>query len=283
MSGPASGDVVPQGPQEGSSVPELPAGLDLAGQTSDFAREQFEGVAAPYLNFRRIYCQESNPSLDTVPPRTHEQQRTEGARLAAGALRLMPGEVHQVPLARDLYDHLQWVVDIHTLTDNERIQLHNLTMAYLHGVQDGIQPWFINWLVRAEHELHAHLPPKYFLAYPWQGIFFRAAHDLTGFDEAVRTGNVEGIAHEVKHIGDRFVDVLRDPLGTQPKLAFSGEDGERRKLIFDLKTAAGLALAAYVAVEAVRALTHPGEEPAPRSVITLPPELGSSLMGDDGQ
>jgi hypothetical protein len=283
MSGPTSGDVVPQSSHEGPHVPELPSELDLAAQTRDFAREQYEAVANPYLNFRRIYCQESNPSLATVPPHTNEAQQTEGARLAAGALRLMPKEVHAVPLARDLYDHLQWVVDIHTLTDNERMQLHNLTMVFLYGVRDGIQPWYVNWLVQVEHALHTHLHPKYFLAFPWQGIFFRAAHDLAQFDEAVRAGDVAGIEHEVKHIGERLVDVLRDPLGAQPKLAFSGEDGERRKLIFDLKTSAGLALGAYVAVEAARALTHPYDEAPVRSIIALPPELGSAMVRDDGQ
>jgi hypothetical protein len=283
MSDPSSDNVGSSAPRVVGSVPELPAGLDLAGHTADFARERYEAVATPYLNFRRIYCQETSPSLETVPPRTKEEQRTEGARLAAGALRLMPSEVHAIPLARDLYDHLQWVVDIHTLTDNERIQLHNLTMMYLYGVHEGIQPWYINWLVRSEHALHTKLPPKYFLAFPWQGIFFRASSELAKFDDAVRMGDVVGIQHEVKHIGERFVDVLRDPLGTQPKLAFSSEDGSLRKDIFDLKTAAGLALAAYIAVESVRALTHPGEEPPPRSVIDLPPELGSALVADGGQ
>jgi hypothetical protein len=195
----------------------------------------------------------------------------------------MPNEVHAVPLVRDLYDHLQWVVDIHTLTDNERIQLHNLTMVYLYGVMDGVRPWFVNWLAESEHALHRPLPAKYFLAFPWQGIFYRAAHELAQFEEAVRSGDTAALQHEVKHIGDRFVDVLRDPLSTQPKLAFSGEDGERRKLIFDLKTSAGLALGAYLAVETVRALTHPGAEPPPRSVIVLPPELGSSVVAGDGQ
>lgn len=279
MSGATSGDVAPQGPQ----VAELPAGLDLAAQTRDAARELYEAVAQPYLNFRRIYCQETNPTLATVPPRTNEAQQTEGARLAAGALRLMPREVHAVPLARDLYDHLQWVVDIHTLTDNERIQLHNLTMVYLFGVRDGIQPWYVNWLLGAEHALHTRLNSKYFLAFPWQGIFFRAASDLAQFDAFVRAGKVEGIEAEVKHIGERFIDVLRDPLGTQPKLAFSGEDGERRKVIFDLKTSAGLALGAYLAVETVRALTHPHEEQPIRSVIGLPAELGAAVVSGDGQ
>lgn len=279
MSGTMGGDVGAQGPH----LPELPAGLDLAGQTRDFAREQYDAVANPYLTFRRLFCQESNPTLATVPPRTKEAQQTEGARLAAGALRLMPKEIHAVPLVRDLYDHLQWVVDIHTLTDNERIQLHNLTMVYLFGVHDGIQPWYVSWLARAEHALHTHVHPKYFLAFPWQGIFFRAASELEQFDDAVVTGNVAGIQHEVKHIGDRFIDVLRDPLGTQPKLAFSGEDGERRKLIFDLKTSAGLALGAYLAVETVRALTHPHDEAPIRSLITLPPELGSAVVPVDGE
>lgn len=282
MTGATSGDAVPATVRTAADVPQLPAGLDLAAQTTAVARELYDAVSGPYLNFRRIYCRESSPSLATVPPRTQESQRTEGARLAAGALRLMPKEVHAVPLARDLYDHLQWVVDIHTLTDNERIQLHNLTMVFLYGVHDGIQPWYIDWLIRSEHALHTKLPPKYFLAYPWHGIFFRAASAQAQFDQAVRTGDVAGIQQEVQHIGERLVDVLREPLSTQPKLAFSGEDGEMRKAIFDLKTAAGLALAAYLAVETVRALTHPGEEPLPRSVIALPPELGSALVTEDG-
>jgi hypothetical protein len=68
---------------------------------------------------------------------------------------------------------------------------------------------------------------------------------------------------------------LRDPVTAQGKLAFSGPDGEHRKQVFDLKTAAALAVGAYLVTAEVRLLLHPHEvRTAPRSALApLPSEI----------
>lgn len=257
---------------------------DLAAATRDFAARIFDQVAREYLNYRRVFHHDPNPSLDTSPPESAEAQQTEGARLAHGALRIMPREAHMVPLVRDLLDHLQWVVDIHTLTQHERTQLHNMTMVYLHGVTDGVQGWYIEWLHAAAVKLADVTHPKYYLAYPWQALLYRSPSHLGALTEAISSGSVAGIEREVQHMADQLTAVLRDPLGTQPKLAFMGKEGERRKVLFDLKTAAGLALGAYLAAETVRTLTHLGQpQPAvPASVVDLPSAIVPHLVVESG-
>jgi hypothetical protein len=255
---------------------------DLAVATRPFAARVFDLVSREYLNYRRVFHHDANPSLDTPPPESSESQQTEGARLAHGALRIMPREAHAVPLVRDLIDHLQWVVDIHTLTQHERTQLHNLTMVFLHGVTDGVQAWYVEWLHAAATRLADVTHPKYYLAYPWQALLYRSPSHLAALTEAIDGGSVAGIEREVQHMADQLAAVLRDPLGTQPKLAFMGRDGERRKVLFDLKTAAGLALGAYLAAETVRTLTNLGrpQNDLPRSVVDLPSAMVPHLVAD---
>jgi hypothetical protein len=260
-------------------VPTVPDPDGLAAQTRALADQISQSVGQAYLDFRRQYFHEANPSLATVPPSSQELQQTETARIAQRSLRLIPREAHAVPLVRDLMDHLQWVVDIHTLTDSERMQLHNLTMVFLHGMTDGVQAWYVNWLVASEHALQYATHPKYYLAFPWQGLLYRKPHDLVTFDTAVRTGDIAGIEREIKRVATELMAVLRDPVGTQPRLAFAGPDGERRKIIFDLKTSAALALAAYLAVELLRTVlggSHP--EQLPQSVIGLPAEIEQHML-----
>jgi hypothetical protein len=274
----SAADRPPDAPQ-----PEIvTSASELAAHTQAFAARVFDAVATEYLTYRRIYHHESEPSISTLPATVPDAQVTEGARLAQGALRIMPKEAHAVPLARDLLDHLQWVVDIHTLTQHERVQLHNLTMTFLYGVTNGIQGWYVEWLLLAAHKLQDVTHPKYYLAYPWQALLYRPPDQLAAFTAAVRGGSVAGIEREVQRMADQLVAVLRDPLGTQPKLAFGGRDGDRRKLVFDLKTAAGLALGAYLAAETVRTLTRAGPEAQiPPSVIGLPDAMVPHVVPDD--
>jgi hypothetical protein len=255
---------------------------DLAAATRPFAARVFDSVSREYLQYRRVFHHDPNPSLDTPPPESAEAQQTEGARLAQGALRIMPREAQAVPLVRDLVDHLQWVVDIHTLTQHERTQLHNLTMVFLHGVTDGVQAWYVEWLHAAAVKLADVTHPKYYLAYPWQALLYRSPTHLAALTDAISSGSVTGIEREVQHMADQLAAVLHDPLGTQPKLAFMGRDGERRKVLFDLKTAAGLALGAYLAAETVRALTSLGrpQDDLPRSVVDLPAAMAPHLVAD---
>lgn len=270
-------------PREDGQRASVSDAARLAEATHDLAARLYAAVAEAYLEFRRRYCHESDPSLATIPPRSDEAQQTEGAHLAQGTLRLIPREAHAVPLVRDLMDQLQWVVDIHTLTGTERMRLHNLTMIFLYGVKDGIQAWYVEWLLESAHALAHVTNAKYYLAFPWQALLYRKPHDLAAFEAAVRAGDVAEIGREVQQMAEHLVTVLRDPLGTQPKLAFAGPDGEQRKLIFDLKTAAGLALGAYLAAETVHALMHPHQTAEPlRSAIGLPPQLTPQVISEEG-
>ncbi len=271
------------GAQNAGSPPTVRVSGDaLAEQTRDFAAQAYAAVAAEYLQFRRQYCHEENPSLATVPPSSPEVQRTEPARIAEGALALVPKFARSAPLVRDLIGHLQWEIDIHSLTGRERLDLHNLTMIFLYGIQDGVHTWFVEWIAGAERNLQQRLHPDYYLAYPWHGILYQHEEAYHVFAEAVAVGDAQGIIHEMTRIANRLVEVLRDPLGTQPHLAFSGPDGERRQTLFRLKTSAGLALAAYLAYDTVHELLHPqGPYQPPQSVIgSYPPEIQARILPD---
>jgi hypothetical protein len=263
----------------------LPNGQALSEQTRDFAAQVYAAVSQEYLDFRRVHCHETNPSLATVPPSLPEVERTEAGRIAEGALNLVPRAVRSAPLVRDLIGHLQWEVDIHSLTDRERLDLHNLTMIYLYGVQDGVQAWFVEWLVGIERDLQQVQHGDYYLAYPWHGLLYQPAHAFREFEDAVAAGNVAGIVHEMTRLANGLVEVLRDPLGTQPRLAFSGPDGERRRTLFSLKTSAGLALAAYLAYDTVHELLHPAQPyQPPQSVIrAYPPQITARMISSDAR
>jgi hypothetical protein len=272
------------GPQGASAPPAtLPNGILLAQGTREFAEHVYAAVSAEYLQFRRVYYHEENPTLATVPPSTTEVQRTEPAKLAEGALALVPKFARTAPLVRDLIGHLQWEIDIHSLTERERINLHNLTMIYLYGVQDGVQPWFVEWIATVEAALQDELHPDYYLAYPWQAILYQPAEGFRTFMAAVAAGDAEGIVHEMTRLANLLIEVLRDPLGMQPRLVFSGPDGERRRTLFTLKTSAGLALAAYLAYDTVHEMLHPAQPyQPPRSVIrSFPPQIVAQLLPEN--
>jgi hypothetical protein len=266
------------------SLPTLPSGLPLAEQTHAEAGRLYEAVGNAYLIFRREYFQDPNPSLATLPPRSEKVQQTEAARLAAGTLRVVPQEFRRVPVVRDVINHLQWEVDIHTLTERERVDLHNVTMTFMHGISGGIQPWYVEWLAAAQYALQEPLHPDYFLAYPWQGRLYRSPEELRVFDSAIRAGDIPRIEHEIERVADGLVRILHDPLGTQPELAFSGPNAERRRALFNLKTAAGLALGAYLAAEIVRNVLAPQPSGPPKSVLpAVPPQLAARVVPDEGR
>lgn len=265
------------------AIPQVPAGSPLATQTSAFAADVSKAVADQYLEFRRKYFHDNNPSLATLPPHVGHVHQTEGAKIAAEALRFMPREAFVIPVIRDLLNQLQWEVDIHTLTERELIALHNLTMAYLYGIQGGVQPWFVNWQLAFAHALQKVNHPDYYLAFPWHGLMYRTPAELQAFDAAVRAGDAQGIQREVKVLHDRLLVVLRDPLGTQEELAFTGPESERRRLMFTIKTRAALALGAYLAIETVRGLLR-GEhkQTPPESVMaSVPPELAQHVLPEE--
>src|SRR5207302_4209553 len=121
---------------DGTSDVAMPNRAQLAGQTRDFAARIRAAVLDVYLEFRRTYYHESDPSVEVQPPHSNEVKRNERAVIAhemLRALQLLPREIQAIVLIRDLLDQLQWETDIHTLTENERSTLHNIAHIFLHG------------------------------------------------------------------------------------------------------------------------------------------------------
>ncbi len=266
----------------GQLAPQAPNPQQLYAQSRDSAARMYTAVAQQYLEFRRHFFGDPNPSLSTAPPSSDAIQQTETGKIANRALNLMPHAVRELPLVRELMDHLQWEVDIHTLTARERTALHNLAMVFLYGTDGGIQAWYVNWLLDEMHRIQGVAHPKYYLAYPWQGLLYRSPQELAAFDKAVASGNVLDIERHMEHYASQLIMVLRDPLATQPKLAFSGPHGEERHILFNLKTSAAIALGAYLAVEAVRDLLgqHATQAP-PQSVLApFPPQITQRMLPD---
>jgi hypothetical protein len=244
----------------------------LAERTRAAIQPTVSAVAEAYLDFRKTYYHEAAPTLDSVPQHSDEVLRSESGTIAEQTLRFVPKLIRELPLLRDMINHLQWEVDIHSLTEQERIELHNMTMVYLHGVQDGVQPWYVDWVLRVMQALQYIEHPDYYLAFPWQGLLYRSPQELAVFEQDVADGNINGIIQEMEGIGNGLVEALRDPLGIQPKLCFSGPHGERDRVIFTLKTSAALALAAYLAYDLARDLLRPEHHQPPVSVIQGFPE-----------
>ncbi len=260
-------------PNSGQQAPTaVTRPLTLAEATRSAAQEIEDKVARAYLDFRRNFYHDANPTLDSIPAHSDEVLRTEEGTIAYDTLRFVPGMIRQLPLLRDMINHLQWEVDIHSLTEQERIELHNQTMVFLHGIQDGVQPWYVDWVLRVMQALQYVEHPDYYLAFPWQGILYRKPEELAAFANAVANNDVGPIVGEIQRIGNGLVEALNNPLGVQPKLCFSGPNGERDRVIFTLKTTAALALAAYLAYDFARDLLRPDHHQPPVSVIQGFPE-----------
>jgi len=255
--------------------------LRLAEQTRDFGGRASAAVARAYLDFRRTYYNEGNPTLEGVPPPNNEIRRTQAGAIAERTLSLIPRAFRQLPLIRDIFNHLQWEVDIHSLTEQERLELHNMAMVYLHGMKDGIQPWYVEWVLAIMEALQQADHPDYYLAFPWQGLFYRSPEDLVAFQRAVTQGDVTVIQHEIEQLGNGLTEALSDPLGVQPRLCFSGPNGERRRILFTLKTDAALALGAYLAYDLARDILSPSHHAPPVSVIHgFPQALAGNILPD---
>ncbi len=263
-------------------VAKVPNPQQVVEQTRASAAQVSAAVAAAYLEFRRVYYHEAHPTLDSVPNAHAEIQRAELAQLADSALRLVPQVVKSVPLIGGFLKHLEQVANIHSMSERERTALHNMTMSFLHGIRGGIQPWYVEWFLASAHNLSGVTHAEYFMTFPWDALLYRDPRALDAFDTAVRGGDIGAVEREIAQLGQRLIAVLRDPIGVQYELAFTGPEAERRKLVFRLKTAAALALVAYLVVEETRALIHPRREAdAPRSALApLPPELAAHAVSE---
>jgi hypothetical protein len=264
----------PQGPAT------IPNPSELVEQTRAFAAEIYQAVATAYLDFRRAYYHEDQPSLATVPPAHAEIRKAEIALLAEGTLRLVPQAIKSIPLVGSFLEHLEQVADMHSISEEERTSLHNTAIAFLHGVRGGIQSWYVEWNLASAHNLSSVTHPEYYFDFPWDGLLYKNPAELAAFDAAVRGGNIPAIRQQLETLGGRLIEVLRDPIRAQPELAFTGPDGERRRLVFNLKTAAALALGAYLVTAEVRLLVRPRlSEAPPRSALApLPPQLAARVV-----
>ena len=258
----------------------VPDPKELARDSEAFAATAYAEVASSYLDFRRKIYHEERPSLTTNPPTNPQLARSELALFADNALRLLPQAIKSAPILGGLLEHLEQVADLHSLSVAKCRMLHNMAMATLYGVTDGLQTWYVEWTLASAHRLSNVEQDTYFLAFPWDACLYKSASDLAAFDTAVRTGDSAQIERQVGQIGDRLIAALRDPVGVQAQYAFTGAESEWRKMVFHLKTSAALMLAAYLVTDEARALLHPREvKPAPTSVLApLPPTLSARLV-----
>ena len=189
--------------------------------------------------------------------RTPRFARRNSRYLAESTLRVTPQAIKSIPIVGAVVQHLEQVADMHSIAEEERTALHNLAIGFLHGVRGGIQPWYMEWLLASAHNLSQVTHLDYYLEFPFDGLLYRDPAALAALDAAVRTGNIAVLRHEIDHLATRLIEVLHDPVRAQPRLAFTGPDGEHRRVVFNLKTVAGLALAAYLVTAEARHLIHP--------------------------
>lgn len=253
------------------TAPNLSA---LADQTRAFADQTFEAVAREYLAFRREYYHESQPSLATLPQAHAEIRKSEVALLAESMLRLAPQAVKSIPLVGSFVTHLRQVADMHSIAEDERTALHNLAIGFLHGMRGGVQPWYVEWLLASAHNLSQISDLDYYLEFPFDGLLYRDPAALATFEAAVRQGDTVALRGEIERMAAKLIEALRDPVGVQPRLAFTGSDGEHRRVVFNLETTAALALIAYLIGTEVRLLTNPRQVVAFQSALApLPAQL----------
>ncbi len=261
--------------------PSMPNANELVEQTQGYAAQVFQAVATAYLAFRREYYRETQPSLATIPPAHAEIRKAELALLAESTLRVTPQAIKSIPIVGAVVQHLEQVADMHSIAEEERTALHNLAIGFLHGVRGGIQPWYMEWLLASAHNLSQVTHLDYYLEFPFDGLLYRDPAALAALDAAVRTGNFAVLRHEIDHLATRLIEVLHDPIRAQPRLAFTGPDGEHRRVVFNLKTVAGLALAAYLVTAEARHLIHPHPVNAPRSALApLPARLAARVVDE---
>jgi hypothetical protein len=206
-----------------------------------------------------------------------EVRHNELAVLAENTLRLVTPAVRSLPILGGLLEHLEEVVNIHTISETERTDLHNLTVTFLYGIQGGIQPWFMEWyLTTAKHLLEVS-DEHYFMRFPWDACLYLDAQELAELEVAVRQGNNREIGRFVHKVADQLLEALHDPVKAEAEFAFTGPDADRRKTMFELKTAVAIALVLYVVSSGARALLSDHKpKAAPQSVrAPLPAEIAA--------
>lgn len=257
-------------PTQATTSEHLPGITPLGESTRVFASRVHTAVSEAYLEFRRVYYHEANPDLATVPPAHAEIHQAEIATLAENTLRWMPSAVKSMPIIGGFLIHLQQAANIHSLSERERTALHNMAMLFLHGVKDGVQSWYVEWLLATAKNLSQVTQPDYYMTFPWEGLLYKQPHELAAFEVAVASGDIPAIEREIAQLAHRLEEILRNPIGSQAKLAFTGPESERREHAFNLKTDAALAIAAYFLIEEVRTQLHPRVPTQPSQSVAAP-------------
>ena len=248
---------------------------DLAARTREFASQVYAEVAERYLQFRREYYKEERPSLDKLPPQHAEVHRAEIALLSEQTLRLIPAAVKSVPVLGGLLEHLERVADIHSISEVERTELHNISLTFLHGTKDGIQPWYAQWLLASARNLLDVPHAEYFLEFPWDACFYMTPNDLGKFEAALKENDISGIEVAVRGVADRLCMALKEPVSMQAKFAFTGPNADHRRSRFQMKTTVALGLGAILVGEEVRHLLTPRQthQPLRSALAPIPQQL----------
>jgi hypothetical protein len=272
-----------QAPTTAKPAPsQLVSAAGLTEATRDHAAELAAAVAGAYLVFRRDFYHEEGPDL-TRPPVPHgEIRQGELAGVARSVLRLVPQAVRSIPLVGGFLEHLEQVADMHSISEQERAELHNMTILFLHGVQDGIQPWYSEWLLASAHNLAQIDGIDYYLDHPWDALLYQAPSALRQLEAAVRAADRMVLEGEMERLATGLIKALRDPIGMHAELAFTGPRAERQKLVFHLKTTAALALGAYLIIEQVDQQLHP-RHPAQSTrskLAPVPEEIDASVLSN---
>ncbi|HEY1390781.1 MAG TPA: hypothetical protein VGF38_19760 [Ktedonobacterales bacterium] len=258
------------------SLPNTP---EPAEQTKTFAAQVFQAVASAYLDFRRDYYHEAQPSLATTPPAHAEIRKAELALFVESILRATPQAIKSIPIVGTFLQHLEQVADMHSIAEEERTALHNLAIGFLHGVRGGIQPWYVEWLLASAQNLSQVTQTDYYLMFPFDGLLYHDPAALASFEAAVRTGDSAALQDDIEHLATQLIAALQNPVRAQPALAFTGRDSEHRRFVFNLKTVAGLALAAYLLTAEARHIIHPRHEAYPHSALApLPARLAARVI-----
>jgi hypothetical protein len=267
-------------------APSSPPAASASGLTeqSDAASlaEQRASVVRAYLAFRREFYHEAQPELTRAPSPHAEIRDAELAGIARSVLRLVPQAVHSVPVLGGLLEHLEQVADIHSISEQERSELNDLTMLFLHGTEGGIQPWYPKWMLASAENLASVDVSDYYFDHPWDGLLYRSSQELQAFEVAVRSGDAHAISGQIEQHAAGLVNALRGPVKLHSNLAFSGPNADQRRALFQLRTTAALALGAYLIVNQFQQSLHPRAPKAMRSkqsrLAPVPPEMDARVL-----
>lgn len=265
-----------------SEVTAAPHAADVAHVTRDRVAELHAAVAQQYLDFRREYYHEDTPDLARPPFPHAEIRQGELAGVARGVLRLVPQAMRSLPVLGGFLEHLEQVADMHSISEQERAELHTMSMLFLDGVQGRMQTWYIEWLLASARNLAQVEATDYYLDHPWDALLYHSPAELRRFEAAVRAADRVALEGELERLATGLIKALKDPIGMHVELAFTRPKADRQKLAFQLKTTAALALGAYLIVEQVQQQVHPhrSAQGAHSRLAPVPNEMDSTVLSN---